>query len=141
MLLLAAASACSSGLRTVPRAPPPDTLERVFADYPPPPAEIEVVPPDPGGACAWLDGHWRWLGRRWSWVGGAWVVPPADCHVTLPLITWGTDRTGQPQLAYATPEWFPDKPLDSHGKPAICAAPVVCHGGKALADVPGAQAR
>lgn len=131
------AGACSSSLRTVPRAPPPDTLERVFADYPPPPAEIEILPPDPGGKCAWLDGHWSWVGRRWAWVSGAWVVPPPGCHLTLPLITWGTDRTGQPQLAYAPPEWFPDTPLGKDGKPASCAQPVVCRGGAAESELPG----
>jgi hypothetical protein len=137
VVVAAALAACSSGLRTVPREPPPDSLARIFAEYPPPPAPIEVVPPDPGGDCAWLDGHWNWDSRRWAWSSGAWVVPPPGCHITLALTTWGKDRTGQPQLAYAKPTWFPDKALGRDGKPATCAKPVVCKNGEAESNLPG----
>lgn len=141
LALLAAVVGCSSSLRLVPRSPPPDTLEREFTDFPPPPARIEVIPPDPGGDCAWMDGHWDWKGRRWSWSSGAWVVPPPGCHLTLALLTWGSDRSGQPELAYAPPRWFPDKPAAAGDKPQQCPAPIECPGGRAASDLPAAGAR
>ena len=67
--------ACSS------RVPHPSytgrsTEEFAEADYPPPPARVEFVPPQPSDDAVWLNGEWSWTGRRWGWKPGGWVVPP-----------------------------------------------------------------
>ncbi|MGE3675203.1 MAG: hypothetical protein AB7K71_36380, partial [Polyangiaceae bacterium] len=39
-------------------------------DFPPPPSEVEELPPDPGPPCVWVDGRWEYVGRRWEWHDG-----------------------------------------------------------------------
>ncbi|MEB2312616.1 MAG: hypothetical protein OZ921_06610 [Sorangiineae bacterium] len=137
LLCLVALGACAPRLRTVPRTAPPTTLGRVTVDYPPPPAQIEVLPPSPGDECAWMDGHYEWDGRRWAWRAGGWVEPPAGCALTRVAMSWSTDRGGAPLLSYAKPEWVPLVPSAAGGKPATCRAPIECRNGKALPAPPG----
>ncbi len=44
---------------------------------PPPPARVEVVPPEPSATAVWVDGEWLWRRQRWAWLPGRWVAPPA----------------------------------------------------------------
>ena len=111
--------ACGSGLRTVPRGPTSRNLPWIVVDYPPPPAEVEQIPPDPGKPCDWLDGHWEWLGRRWQWVDGKWVVPPSGCHYVDPWMSWVPAHDGN-ELHYWLPRWLPNVAN------TICKQPVLC---------------
>jgi hypothetical protein len=59
-------------------------------DGPPPPARVEVKPPQPSVHAEWVPGYWHWAdlaaeseraesGRsRWVWIRGMWRVPEAD---------------------------------------------------------------
>lgn len=104
------AVACGPTLRTVPMGvAPTNGVNPLIVDYPPPPAEVEMVPPDPGKPCAWQDGHWDWVGQRWQWQNGGWVVPPAGCHYAAPVIVW-VPSSGQGELYYRPAHWYPDDP-------------------------------
>jgi hypothetical protein len=99
---------CGSLLRTVPSGPHPDAgAEPVVVDYPPPPAEQELVTEDPGKPCAWQDGYWAWLGRRWSWEPGGWVVPPQGCYYARPVTVW-VESEGKGALYFMQPRWYPE---------------------------------
>jgi hypothetical protein len=125
VLLLAAA--CGSTLRIPPSGPHPETARQVIVDYPPPPARVERVPPDPGETCVWVDGHWEWRGRQWEWMTGDWVVPPPGCHYAPPRLSWiDTARGGT--LYFTPPGWYPsaaDEVEQSASKTA-CKPPVLC---------------
>jgi hypothetical protein len=136
---LLAGAACGSTLRVPPSGPQPETARQVIVDYPPPPARVERVPPDPGEACFWIDGHWEWRGRAWEWESGNWFVPPPGCHYASPRLAWiDTARGGT--LYFTPPGWYPsdmDEVERSKGK-AACKPPVVCRAG-AEAESPPAQ--
>jgi len=110
---------CGSSLRTVPRGPSTSNIPWIVVDYPPPPAEVEQIPPDPGKPCAWQDGHWDWLGRRWKWIDGQWVIPPSGCHYVDPWMSWVPGTKGQ-ELHYWLPRWLPNV------QSTICKLPVAC---------------
>jgi hypothetical protein len=99
-LALALLSACSSGL---PRPPtgriPADALVEV--PYPPPPAHVEVIPPQKNPRDVWIDGQWDWDGKAWKWTDGAWQAPPANAYFTA----WTTVRRGDGQLFFARAAW------------------------------------
>jgi len=116
---------CSSSLPAPPTGPHPSNAAIVdVVEYPPPPAESELVPPAPNDAsCVWLDGHWEWIGRRWQWTSGAWIVPPKGCYYAPPSMYW----VGE-ELSYLRAHWFPE---DSEEMPAekarnACGKPVPC---------------
>lgn len=101
------AVACGSTLRTVPTGPhPPNGTEPIIVDYPPPPAQQELIEASPDEPCAWQDGYWSWLGRRWSWEPGRWVIPPADCYYAPPVMVW-IPSEGKGELYYLQPRWYP----------------------------------
>jgi hypothetical protein len=61
----------------------------VLAPNPPPPAQVEFIPPRPDNApsAVWQPGHWRWGaagGAAWQWVAGTYVVPPPGHHAWIP---------------------------------------------------------
>jgi hypothetical protein len=126
---LLAAAACGSSLRIPPAGPHSETARQVIVDYPPPPARVERVPPDPGETCVWIDGHWEWRGRAWEWESGNWFVPPPGCHYAPPRLAWiDTARGGT--LYFTPPGWYPsdiDEVEPSTSK-AACKPPVVCRG-------------
>ncbi len=94
-------------LRTAPTGPhPTNGAEPVIVEYPPPPAQQELIEGDPGEPCVWEDGYWTWLGRRWSWQPGRWVVPPADCYYADPVMVW-IPSTDKGELYYMAPRWYP----------------------------------
>lgn len=52
-----------------------------YVERAPPPPRVEVVPPMPGPAYAWIPGYWYWTGRGYVWQPGYYAVPPAPGHV------------------------------------------------------------
>ena len=59
----------------------------VVQSPPPPPAgQVELVPPSPGPAHAWVPGHWSWRGPRhgYVWVPGHHEIPARPGWVWLP---------------------------------------------------------
>ena len=59
------------------------------APKPPPPAQVEFIPPRPDNApsAVWQPGHWRWggaNGAEWQWVAGTYVVAPPGYHAWVP---------------------------------------------------------
>ena len=71
------------------------------ADYPPPPARVELIPPIPTGAAVWIDGEWTWQGRRWAWKAGRWVEPPPNAS----FAPWTTVRDKMGSLYFAEGKW------------------------------------
>lgn len=55
--------------------PAPVVTGEVVVQGPPPPLEVEVVPPLPGPGYIWVGGAWVWSGR-WVWERGHYVIPP-----------------------------------------------------------------
>lgn len=117
--------ACSSSLPAPPRGAHPANAAMVdVVEYPPPPAQSEVVPPAPDNPrCVWLDGHWDWLGGRWQWIRGAWIVAPDGCFFAPPSLYWLGSG-----LSFLRPHWYPnnaedlppDKARSACGKPSPC---------------------
>ena len=123
-----AALACGSGLRTVPTGSAPTAhAESIIVEYPPPPAEVEVIPDDPGAPCAWMDGYWDWAGRRWNWVPGAWVVPPEGCYRSTPVTVW-LPSEDHGELYYLRSRWYPDGAdgMDATELAEACDTPTPC---------------
>ena len=77
------------------------TTALTAADYPPPPARVEQVPPQPDPAAVWIDGEWTWNGRKWRWKPGRWVLPPAGATFSL----WTTVRDAAGTLFVAPGTW------------------------------------
>lgn len=126
--LIATASllaACASQTPIVPEGPhiaSIETLETV--EYPPPPAQQEVVPPQPAAECRWLDGHWEWQGRRWRWTAGEWVVPPSGCYYAR--AEYRFLKAGELQTKKAG--WYPAGPslASPEALKAACTQPRSC---------------
>jgi hypothetical protein len=108
-LLALPALACSSALPRPPLGPtPPDALDRVVP-YPPPPARVEIVPPQKDPRAVWIGGQWDWDGRTWKWIAGAWTRPPAGAAYFTP---WTAVRRPDGRLFFARATW-----RDAHGRP------------------------
>lgn len=126
--------ACGSRLRVAPAgAPPVSGAEAVVVDYPPPPAQVEIVPRDPGKPCVWVDGHWEWQGRRWRWQTGSWLRPPPACYYSTQMLVW-LPAEGASPLYYWPPRWYPR----STARAGACDRPVPC--GAAAAKAAASQA-
>ena len=41
----------------------------------PPPARVEVIPPEPYVGAVWVSGRWLWRGGRHVWMDGSYVRP------------------------------------------------------------------
>ncbi len=118
---------CAESLRLAPTGlPPTQGAESFLVDYPPPPAEVEEVGPDPGGSCVWVDGHWDWTGRRWRWREGGWFTPPSGCYHSTPMLVF-LPGVSASALYFWPPRWYP---LPER-KGQACDAPRPCSGGKA----------
>ena len=72
-----AAAACGPSL-PVARAGTPSERYREYLDvpYPPPAAQVELIPPIPERGAVWVDGEWGWQAKRWVWQPGGWVIAP-----------------------------------------------------------------
>jgi len=73
----------------------------ILVPYPPPPARVEVVTPQPEKKMVWIDGQWIWRGRRWVWRRGGWEVPPAEQYYAPPVVM----RQADGQLGYFQGGW------------------------------------
>jgi hypothetical protein len=96
-------AACGMRLSTPPTGPhPAGSTHYVEVPYPPPPARVEIVPPqppDPGAV--WVDGEWAWHGKHWVWQAGGWVLrPPAGYFAP-----WLVYRLGNGRLLFAPGAW------------------------------------
>jgi hypothetical protein len=75
-----------------PAAPPPAVVvappaeEEVAPGVEQPAPPLEVIPPAPGPAVAWLwiPGWWAWEGGRWAWHRGYWGHRPHPGAVWVP---------------------------------------------------------
>lgn len=117
---------CAPALRTPPTGPFPLNARFSIVDFPPPPALVQTVPPDPGEACSWVDGYFTWQGRRWVWIPGAWSTLLPDCYRTPAAMAWVPTDSGA-ILYYAEPAWnlragqtTPLTPIDPH---SVCGTP------------------
>lgn len=115
---LAALNACAARLPEAPAGvhPPNDA---VAVPYPPPPAKVEELPPEPDARCAWADGFWDFT-DRWEWQPGEWVIPPQHCRLAPPAL-----RRQQGQLWFARPRWYPDNAKVA-GPESACPRPPAC---------------
>jgi len=99
--------------------------EAIIVHDPPPPVQVECVPPQPREECVWVDGSWSWAGRRWEWVPGAWVVPPSGCYHANAFSQWldaGIEPGGQTsdRLFYFPAAWYPKRVGDQCNVPKVC---------------------
>ncbi len=74
------------------RVPDQDRAQRLTAIAPsaPPPAQVDVRPPQPIASAVWADGYWHYANGRWVWVAGHWAVPPRAGATWRPS-TWVPD--------------------------------------------------
>jgi hypothetical protein len=135
MLLL---SACSSSLPRPPTGRVP-TAGMMEVPYPPPPARVEVIPPQPGKLDVWIDGQWDWGGRAWQWLPGSWLTPPPNAYFTR----WTTMRTIDGRLLFARAAWRrkDGRPLEKKPGAEVCppspSAPASAGPGREMARAPG----
>jgi hypothetical protein len=105
LLVIAAlcwAYACGSSLPEPNLGQPPEpTINYVEIPYPPPAAQVEIVPPLPRKGAVWIDGEWRWEGRRWTWEPGGWVTPPTGSY----FAPWHTKRLDNGKLFISQSGW------------------------------------
>ncbi|MDB4935878.1 MAG: hypothetical protein JWP87_2850 [Labilithrix sp.] len=90
--------ACGAGRLPAPAytGQPTDALQQV--DFPPPPARVEFVPPEPEeSAAVWIDGEWTWQGGRYAWKPGRWLAPPTGAKFSP--WTWQRDKLGDYYVA------------------------------------------
>jgi hypothetical protein len=113
---------CGSSLRTPNLVPHPEKAGAlaIIVDYPPPAAQVEMVPKDPGEPCVWVDGHWDWTARRWQWFPGAWVTPPEGCNYAPPDMIWVASEE-QGELYYRRPRWYPENVKELQLQQALAA--------------------
>jgi hypothetical protein len=109
---------CGARQAEAPRGvhPPNDA---VAVPYPPPPAKVEEVPPQPNASCVWTDGYWEFT-DRWEWQDGEWVVPVAHCRLAPVEL-----HRRQGQLWHARPRWYPDN-VSLLGPQSACPRPPPC---------------
>ena len=108
------------------RAPPAaHCAEPVVADYPPPPAQVEMVGVERPSPCQWMDGSWEWIGRRWQWKPGAWVIPPANCARAAPIMIW-LPSEGRGALYYRPASYCPNEETLAKPSTRRCGSPKPC---------------
>lgn len=96
------------------------------AEYPPPPARVEVIPAAPKPEAVWIDGEWTWQGRRWAWKQGRWVAPPVNAQYS----PWTSVRDVLGTFYVAEGRWKDDRGGDLPDPPALATARL--HGGAVI---------
>lgn len=98
----------------------------IVVNDPPPPVQVECVPPRPRDECVWVDGSWLWAGRRWEWLPGAWVIPPADCYHAKAYSKWletgEKDGQAQSRLFFFPATWYPNRAGGTCTTPTVCSS-------------------
>lgn len=107
--------ACAYRPPEPPSGPVPEA-DRIEVPYPPPPARVEVIPPQKDRREVWVDGQWEWTGKEWRWDEGAWVIPPPGAYFT----PWTTEREDDGRLLFAPAAW-----RDPTGRP-LASGPLTC---------------
>jgi hypothetical protein len=104
--------ACASRSRLAPEVPVPDTVgasdlaNSLVVPYPPPPANVETVPPTPSNpACVYWDGQWVFGARDWQWMSGGWVIQRGDCAFQRARLFWNSIGTDRAELRYRVGRW------------------------------------
>ncbi len=101
-------------------AVPPNGLhsgdEPAIVPYPPPAAQVEILPPRPSGDALWIDGYWEWTGTGFAWQRGRWDVSPAPGAYYARATTV---RSPNGQLFYYTGRWHlsDGRPVASRSEP------------------------
>jgi hypothetical protein len=119
-LLLIGFVACSASLRSVSTVAQPATVP-LPVDFPPPPAQVERVPADPGEPCAWQDGYYEWNGGSWRWMPGRWVLQTAGCDFAKLSVFW-FDQGGKVRLVHRPAGYY----RNQTGRAALCEPPPSC---------------
>jgi hypothetical protein len=83
------------------------TSALVPLEFDPPPGRVEVIPPRPPQADAWVDGEWILRHGRWYWLLGRWVKTPAGATYS----PWVSVRAADGTAWYAPGVW-----RDSQGR-------------------------
>jgi hypothetical protein len=125
-LLLSAAIGCGGRHAEAPRGAHPAN-DAVSVPYPPPPAKIEEVPPQPHASCVWTDGYWEFT-DRWEWIDGEWVLPQPHCRLAPVEL-----RRQGGQLWHSRPRWYPDN-VTLLGPQSACTRPPACPTAKSGSD-------
>lgn len=112
--------ACSSRRAEAPQSPHAPN-DAVVVPYPPPPAKVEELSPQPNRSCLWIDGYWDFT-DRWEWQPGEWIVPQPHCRLAPVEL-----RRQGGELWHARPRWYPDNaklvgPQSACPRPAACSA-------------------
>jgi hypothetical protein len=137
LLAVAALTHACGGSIAAPRTGTPPAGARVYIEvpYPPPAAEVEVVPARPREGSVWVDGEWSWQGKRWVWQPGGWFLPPPSGY----FAPWLTYRQANGRLLFTASSWHDDdgRPLP---RPAVLA-PAQGTPGDTASSTPGGTAR
>jgi hypothetical protein len=129
LALAAALSGCGATLPTPPPGTHPRTSHYVEVPYPPPPARVEMLPPQPRDDAVWVDGEWLWHGRRWNWEPGGGVVPPPGAT----FAPWVATRVSTGALLWLPGAWYDAQGHDLPHPPVLAPA-----GGAAAPGAPAA---
>jgi hypothetical protein len=62
-------------------------------DFGPPPGRVELIPPRPPTADAWVDGEWVRRHGRWYWLVGRWVKTPPQATYSPWVLVRSQDGT------------------------------------------------
>jgi hypothetical protein len=76
-----------------------NALARV--EFAPPPGRVELIPPKPPQADAWVDGEWIPRHDRWYWLLGRWVKTPPGATYS----PWVVVRAIDGDVYYARSVW------------------------------------
>jgi hypothetical protein len=97
---------------------PQQTEALASVQYPPPPARVEFVPPQPMTGAVWIDGEWVWRGKKWAWNVGRWVNPPRSARYAPWALV--VDREGT--FFYAPGGWRDEEGHPEPDPPALSEA-------------------
>lgn len=90
-----------------------------IVEFPPPPAQVERVPPQPEPECVWVDGQWEWSGRRWIWKPGVWLQAPAGCYYAPAMAVWVASAE-RGELFFIAGQWYPRSGETPCAEPQLC---------------------
>jgi len=99
-LNLLASGGCRPHLRLAPTGEHGDRLVRTVP-YPPPVAQVELIPAPPSPEAVWVDGSWRFNGRDYLWKSGRWQLPKPGAYYARPKLV----RRRNGELLYFGGHW------------------------------------
>jgi hypothetical protein len=108
---------CSSATPHPPYAPQATTA-LTSVDFGPPPGRVELIPPRPPNADAWIDGEWVRRHGRWYWLVGRWVKTPPNATYSPWVLVRAEDGTP----FYAPSVWKNAKGVPIPPPPALLLA-------------------